>query len=443
MMYDRGRQMLRRWSLGLALSAVVHALLVGGVMALALVGAGVGPVDVEITGVGIEDLKDLPLGPPPGAARTGPARRAPRPRAPRAPDSEAGTLASRGDSAPAHPVPAVDEPDDTDDEAAARVSDLRQLGPEGSRMTALLRVDRLKATPYAAAVDQLLMRLPDRRDLFEGTGLEFYDTVDALLISTPNPRDPAVTFLAARHHLPDQELQRALDRGARATGHFITWRTERGRPFAERRARHGPPMTRSDDRIFVLAAPGLMVVTPPAYRALLLARPPPRPIAHAPDAGETGADAGVADSPSAPQQPPSWRALLRRIDAEDGLLPPTGIALLSMVDLFKPASDSPRDTPIFWGLPVPRIITAVLGADPEPFVEITGEFAAEAEARQLEVAWPGLRNKLRPYAVLAGLSGLVGRAELSREGRTVHFRETATTEEALRLLQLATSILGG
>src|SRR5215831_8923203 len=100
--------MLRRWSLGLAVSALVHALAFGGVMALVLVRGGGGPVDVEITGMSIDEVKDLPLGPPPGGARTGPGRRAPHPRAPRAAD-EAGTLASRAEAEAARAAPAVDE----------------------------------------------------------------------------------------------------------------------------------------------------------------------------------------------------------------------------------------------------------------------------------------------------------------------------------------------
>jgi hypothetical protein len=314
----------------------------------------------------------------------------------------------------------------------------------------LLRTDRLKETPFAPTVDKLLMRLPDYHELLDGTGLALYKDFDALLISTPNPRDPSVTFLAARHQLSDGELRDALDRAAHVTGRSITWRTERGRPFAERHARRGTPARSADERIFVLPAPGLVVVTPPIYRALLLAPPPPRPDAVTPsaDAGATADEGrtatGAGDSASAPPAP-TWRALLRRIDAEDGVLPPGGIAMVSAVDIFKPASPASRDTAVLFGMEMPRIITAVLGANPGPFLEITAEFAAEAEARHWEKSWPTLQAQLRqhPIVLLGGFSGLVGRAELSRDGRTVHFRETATTDEALRILEFAKNALGG
>ena len=50
---------------------------------------------------------------------------------------------------------------------------------------------------------------------------------------------------------------------------------------------------------------------------------------------------------------------------------------------------------------------------------------------------------MHPYLVLSGFAQLVSRASLSREGSVVKFRETATQEETLRLLQLATHALGG
>jgi hypothetical protein len=437
--------MFRRWSLGLALSVALHAVVVGSVVGWALLrGVRPGAVDIEITGMRMEDLKDLPLGPPPG----GEEGRRPRARV-RAPaaDEKTGTLASSDDRS--DPRAGADDGTTNDDGAATRISDLRQLGPEGSRVTMLLRLDRLKATPFMSPVDSLLLRLPDRRDLLDGTGLNLYDDFDALLISTPNPLDYTVTFLAARHHLADGAMRAAVDRGALATDRVIRWRSEGRRPYGERSARlrrgggsdgHTAPVTR-DDRIIVLPAPGLIVVTPPAYRALLLApaRPPGAPDAGAGD-GATP-DAGVA----APSAGPNWTALLRRIDTEDGLMPDSAIAMVSAVDIFKGSSG--RGAAFFMGMDidVPRVLTAVLGAEPEPFLEVTGEYATEGQARHLEATWPGLQRKLRtnPYLVLSGFSRVIARAVLSRDGNVIHLRQTATSEETMRLLDLIARSLGG
>ena len=56
----------------------------------------------------------------------------------------------------------------------------------GSVFALLLGYSRI---PYAAALDGLLMHLPDRRDLLDGTDIDLYRDVDALLIATPNPLD--------------------------------------------------------------------------------------------------------------------------------------------------------------------------------------------------------------------------------------------------------------
>ena len=121
------------------------------------------------------------------------------------------------------------------------------------------------------------MLMPDRRDLLEGTGLHLYDDFDALLCPARRPTRSTTRrrFLAARHHLGDAALRAAIDRGARATGRIIAWRSEGGRPWGERRAPRAttPPSPGArDERIIVLPSPGLVVVTPPAYRRLLLAR---------------------------------------------------------------------------------------------------------------------------------------------------------------------------
>ena len=55
--------MLRRWSLGLLISVLTHV----GVAVTAIFVAGgrlPGPVEIEVTGLRIDEIKDLPLGGP-------------------------------------------------------------------------------------------------------------------------------------------------------------------------------------------------------------------------------------------------------------------------------------------------------------------------------------------------------------------------------------------
>jgi hypothetical protein len=429
--------MSRRWTLGLALSVCVHALAVGTLVGWSwLRGAAPSRIEIDVTGMRLEDLKELPLGAPASPAAAPKPRPRPRPRAPDTTQKE-GTLATREERA----KPQAGVADAVADEAGGPgPTDLGQLGPEGSRFTLLLRLDRVKGTPYAEPLDAVLVHMPDRRDLLEGTGLSFYDDFEALLVATPNPLDYRVTFLAARHHLADGPMRAAVDRGARATGRVVAWRSEGGRPWGERRARAGvtPPAAR-DERLIVMPTPGLVVVTPPAYRALLMvpARKPGPPPTSGSDAG-AAVNAGDPDAPPAP----SWSGLLRRIDTESGLLPANAVAMASAVDLFRRSANGPV---VFFGveLEVPRAITAVLGVQPEPFVDLTATFADEDAARRWEQSWPVLQRKLRtnPYVVLGGMSSLVSRLTSAREGAIVKLRLTATQDETVRLLQVAASAL--
>ena len=421
--------MSRRWGLALALSLLAHL----AVVAVAI-GLGArrftGPIDVEITGMRLDEVKDLPLGGPAGPKGPGRAARRAHHHAPAAPAE--GTLASRPDK----DETAGQNAPEIDRGGPAPTSDLNAYGPRGSRLTVLLRLDRLRGTDYVAPVDGLLQRLPDRRDLLEGTGLDLFQTFDALLIATPHPLDPAVTFLAARHHLADAALKAALTRGARATDRTIAWHVERGRPVAERHPRAGVAAPR-DDRLIILAAPGLAVVTPPAYRAILLAPHPTTP-----DGGAPPPDGGAAPDGGAPP-PVDWTTMLDRIDAEEGLMPADGVAMINAVDIFKTSGGVP---PVLYGMEVPAAVNAVIGLDEDqPFLDIQGDFADETPARHWEDEWPNLQRRVRgnPLVMLGGFSPLIDHIVLTREGKTVRLHLSATPDEAQRLLALALHMLGG
>ncbi|MES1204753.1 MAG: hypothetical protein ABUS79_02340 [Pseudomonadota bacterium] len=482
----------RRTLLAILASLGLHLLAAAAIVGGALWGAWPRePIDVEITGMRLEDLNDLPLGLPAsgsnqieGVAAPAPRAPAPRPAAAKHPDgADAKEPPERARGPKIDHRTAASDPDGGT-AGPARPTSVRSYAPEGSRVSALLRVDRLRDTPYAPMVDALLMNLPDRRDLLEGTGLDLYRDIDAVLIATPNPLDATVTFLAARHRLSDTALRSALEKGARATGRRLIWRTERGRPFAERRSAAAPvagdqssgprPASNSrDQRLILLAAPKLVVVTPPAYRTLILraggtnpVRAPPR---LAPDGGASvgEGDAGVAvtavdggaQPAGAPADPNNWALLIRRIDAEDSILPPDAVAMVSAADLFSartlrgtldvaPGTRGAVDDDTaaaagatVMGLPVPRLVIATMGILPQPFADIDAEFSQEVDAARWEEEWPKLRHKLltNPLVVLSGFGGLIGHAALHRAGATVHMRVDATELEAVRLLQIIAS----
>ena len=321
----------RRAGLAVALSVGAHGVALALLVGASLVGSWpTAPVEIDVTSMKMEEVHDLPLGGP--AAGSGAAASPP--------DAPPVVSPAKG-AGPRKPKPkprsAPHQPDGGP--APPRPESVRAYAPEGSRVTALLRLDWLRGTPYAALVDAVLMRLPDRRDLLEGTGIDLYRDVDALLVATPNPLDPAVTFLTVRHHLTDGALREALNRGARATGRKLVWRTERGRPFAERRAGAADPgYLRRDARLILLAAPGLAVIAPPVYRDLILRGRPAGT-----GAGGAGGARGDAGAPA--DEHASWAALIRRIDAEDSVMPADGVAMLAVENLFAGRPRGPRTAP--------------------------------------------------------------------------------------------------
>jgi len=85
--------MVSRWSLGLFISLLAHVSVVAIGLLMGARGFS-GPVDVEIAGVNLEEIKDLPLGgPQSGEGRSGASARM-RSRAPQVPPAD-GTMAER------------------------------------------------------------------------------------------------------------------------------------------------------------------------------------------------------------------------------------------------------------------------------------------------------------------------------------------------------------
>jgi len=382
-----------------------------------------GTVDVEVVGTAVID--DLPLG------AAGPPTPTPAPEV---------TAPSPPSASPAHPKkegadgekPAVKREPKV---VFAPPESLGQYGPEGSRLTALLRVDRLRDTPFASAVDGILLNLPDRRNLLEGTDLDLYRDFQALLIATPNPLDARVTFLAARHRLKDADLRAALDRAARTTGRTLSWRTVSGRPVAERT---GPAAAPSRDlRVIVMPAPHLVVVTPPAYREVLLhprRPPPPGADGGAPEGREGDADGGTKETPAMVE--PDWTQLVRRLDAQDSIMPPDAVAMLHAADVLGRRGEAGGPPVQILGLPVPRVVDVVLGIRDTPFAALTASFAEASQAQAWEAAWPRFHQQLRsnPLLVLAGFAGLLDRLQVERDETRVVVHLTATNDETLRIL---------
>jgi hypothetical protein len=338
---------------------------------------------------------------------------------------------------------------------------LRGNGPDGSRLIALFRLDRLRASPDSnntiAAVDRLLLLLPDRHRLIDGTGLDLYRDFDSLLIATPNPTDDAVTFLAARHHLMDNAMKGALDRGAKAARKPIAWRTIEGRPVGIRqqdKIANQSGLDR-DDRILVLPMPALAIMAPPQYAALLLGRDVLAP----PDSATI--DAGSADARSKGGETrkavgrPNWREIAARIEGDESAMPDDAAFMMTASNLFgapagesyvvpstRGASDDSPPQPLGADTgPPPQSLTLVVGAE-TPFIEILAEFKTAVDADRWERDLPTWRRRIatNPAIFLSGFSSLIGRAQFMREENTLQTRIEVSTAELQRLLNLVANL---
>ncbi len=425
---------MRRTAVAFLASLGLHAALLAGA-AWATAGRAVMP-NVRVVPFTLTEVRELPL-------RTPPRARKPRAKADvaRASRSVKSVDAARGPEARAPERPAGPAPGAPAAPEARRRGDVSAYGPEGSSLVAILRVDRLRAgpaaRPYVAAVDELLRLLPDRQRLLEGTGLDLYRDFDALLVATPNPLDATATFLAARHKVGDAALRAALGRGARAGGRAIAWRRQRGGWVGVRRSSGSEGAPDRDDRLFLLPAPGLLVIASPAYAKLLLDGNAAAP-GRAPGAGTDAGGAGPGD----------WSALVARIDAEDGAVPEDAVFVATATNLLRPgaiAADTGARGGGAEGIPPPRApavptqVSLLAGNGAAPYLEVRAEFQQEDEARASEAQWPAWKRELlaNPLVLFARVDPLLSRTELERDGRTLVARTPASSEELLRLLRMA------
>lgn len=459
---------IRRSLLAIALSVAVHVGLVVAAVGVSAWRMFAMTPHIRVQSIAIDLVKELPLGAPPSKEPVqGPEPPLPvhKPRHRAAPAKDGVTVAVHPDAGAPGPDagnkpkrPDAGNPDGGSgiDGGRRRPGDLRSNGPEGSRVIALLHLDRLRAAPDAekttAALDQLLSLLPDRRRLIEGTGFELYRDFDSLLIATPNPVDPSVTFLAARHHLGEAALKAGLDRAARSAQKSIKWQTLDGRPVGLRQqgktSEPNPVGFDRDDRILVLPETNLAIVATPAYATQLLGVDPSgRP---------SYVDGGVSSRPDAGGKPSRihWHDIVERLDAEDSAVPDDAAFMMSATNLFASgagpglvvpgtrgaADDSPAPAAVKDSA-APEVLTLVIGAQ-TPYILLVAEFKSDADAEHWEQDLPGWRRQLlsNPIVLISGFSALIRRAAISREGSTLELRVDATVEEMQRLLNVAANL---
>jgi hypothetical protein len=283
----------------------------------------------------------------------------------------------------------------------------------------LVRLDRLRSKTYAALVTELLARVPDCGTLLQGTGLRLEESFSTLWLATPNPSDGELTSLVARHQTPDLEMRGALDQGTTGRSESLTWGFAEGRPYALRRVGTVAAPQSEGERVVALADPGVLLVTPPPERHLLIAGTP---------AATGGAGAGGPSSPA-----PGWKLLIGYMQAEEDALPGDAFAMLTEVDLLTPATL--RDLPWTEGLPMPQRLRATVSDADRPVLELVATFATAEEGLAWENAWPnGTGGAGRAPEPGSGILGAwLRRGAFTRVGSVIHLRWTLAAGDLARL----------
>ncbi|MDY0062670.1 MAG: hypothetical protein RBU45_22860, partial [Myxococcota bacterium] len=232
--------------------------------------------------------------PPAPAAVVEPAPPPPEP--PPAPPAPEPLPAAAAGSAEPLEGPPLPPPAGLRREGPSDLPTLQHYVPGNARLTALVRLDRLRGSPYEPLLRQILQAVPDYRILLQSTGADPLTAFDSLFIASASPRYVQETFLAIRHRWSDAEIRDIL---ARRFDESVPWDHYGAYP-----TRNLVPSSSKywDPRKILLARPGLALVARPEWLEWLTAPlPPGSPLLDQPGIGvPPAADGTVPGSPPAP-----------------------------------------------------------------------------------------------------------------------------------------------
>jgi hypothetical protein len=263
-----------------------------------------------------------------------------------------------------------------------------------------LRTDRLRSTPWAAPLDQILSPMPDYRLLIEGTGLAVADAFDTVVIATPDPASVSDTFLAARTSL---DLRKSLKR--------VDWSTVPGGSIGKRLDPRVAQL--QDPRVFAIPYPGWFLLTRPEYLPDLHAHP-------------------------------AWLDQLAHVEDQTGN-PDGPMLILVIADVGTPTQTTVQ-LPGLPPLPIPSRVTLALTNDAKGII-ITGAIVypdaptATTVATALSAARADWLGKMTARLLLAnfGVAGAVKRLNLAQSETFITFSTSLTVEEAQTVLARAAS----
>jgi hypothetical protein len=212
----------------------------------------------------------LPVPPVPKPAPPAPKPTPPRPVRP-APSEEVAMVARRDAGSPPSDGGAASRDAGPARAPASRFTaaqaSLGEYAPGDAALMLLLRMDRVRRSPYEHNVRRLLEVFYDHKTILWSSGIDPIRDFETLLIATPNPYRVTQTFLAAQYSGGQPRMKRALERAVRFKDKRMRW-TRSGAGI--RGEIPSPPRLAQDPRVVIVQS-SVMMLTDPKHIPLFAA----------------------------------------------------------------------------------------------------------------------------------------------------------------------------
>jgi len=298
--------------------------------------------------------------------------------------------------------------------------DMRSFAPGNARMSALIRVDRIRDQPYADVVKKILRAVPDYRLLLGVPEVDPVRDMDWFFMASPNPRYIQHTFLAVRHRLSNERLTDLLD--ARYPDQ-PAWETYESLPVRDLVPDN--PHYR-DSRRILLAGEGLTLV---AKDNLLdeIARP-------LSEDAELVRSADGTDSSAGPDS--SGDAAADRPTLIEGLMRLHQVARRDETIVLLSARKLVFALPGVGRLPRFESVRLAVTRPDHPTLDIDLQFRDDRRASEFARRCPALRTAIDdaiPFSGAMGLSSMLSALDCRADGAFVNVHGDFTVEEVSQL----------
>jgi hypothetical protein len=306
--------------------------------------------------------------------------------------------------------------------SAGTAANLIAYFPKGHLVTALIRLDRLRGTRWATPAERLLRPMPDYRSWFGEQDAKLVERFDTLVISSPRPRDPTATTLAARSTMSRPQLRRFFAQ----QGTTIAWSAVNGGALG---VRSGARQLVGDSRQILSPAPSWFFLAPPSDLA-----------------GVTVATKGDVDRLVAKAKLPSWLRRVQTIETESG--EPWGPALIVTVTATRARWKVPDLGLGVTSIPAPERGTVAMELVKQGWV-VRGnvKFATEAEAIEFTASVETVLQRIADSSLFQSMLkrgnalNAVQGLSVKRTGTRVAYATSLSIKDADAFLVLAASSL--